>query len=86
MVRQLDRYDADALPPPADVPALVDAIWRVRPLAMVLVESEMNRALEEASGDYLGDRVAAIMEKKLGHAPESTAAERAAAKKDKPKK
>jgi DNA-binding transcriptional MerR regulator len=63
VVRQLDRYEADALPPPADVPALVEAIWRVRPLAMVLVETEMNRALEEASGDYLGDRVAAIMEK-----------------------
>jgi DNA-binding transcriptional MerR regulator len=65
VVRQLDRYEVDALPPPADVPALVEAIWQVRPLAMVLVESEMNRALEEASGDYLGDRVAAIM-KKLG--------------------
>ncbi|MEM5345580.1 MerR family transcriptional regulator [Paraburkholderia azotifigens] len=63
VVQQLDRYEADALPPPADVPALVDAIWRVRPLGMVLVESEMNRALEEASGDYLGSRVAAIMEK-----------------------
>ncbi|BCF90305.1 MerR family transcriptional regulator [Paraburkholderia largidicola] len=63
VVRQLDRYESDALPPPADVPALVDAIWRVRPLGMVLVESEMNRALEEASGDYLGDRVAAIMAK-----------------------
>lgn len=72
VVRQLDRYDADALPPPADVPALVEAIWRVRPLAMVLVESEMNRALEEASGDYLGGRVAAIMEKKLGRAPDGT--------------
>jgi DNA-binding transcriptional MerR regulator len=80
VVRQLDRYDADALPPPADVPALVDAIWRLRPLAMVLVESEMNRALEEASGDYLGGRVAAIMEKKLGHSAES------AAKKSKRKK
>jgi DNA-binding transcriptional MerR regulator len=67
VVRQLDRYEVDALPPPADVPALVEAIWQVRPLAMVLVESEMNRALEEASGDYLGDRVAAIM-KKLGKA------------------
>ena len=66
VVRQLDHYDAGALPPPADVPALVDAIWRIRPLSMVLVESEMNRALEEASGDYLGDRVAGIMEK-LGH-------------------
>ena len=30
---------------------------------MVLVENEMNRALEEASGDYLGDRVASIMAK-----------------------
>jgi DNA-binding transcriptional MerR regulator len=72
VVRQLDRYDPDALPPPADVPALVEAIWRVRPLAMVLVESEMNRALEEASGDYLGDRVAAIMEKKLARSAGKT--------------
>jgi DNA-binding transcriptional MerR regulator len=63
VVRRLDRYEADTLPPPADVPALVDAIWRIRPLAMVLVESEMNRALEEASGDYLGERVAAILGK-----------------------
>ncbi|RAS24747.1 MerR family transcriptional regulator [Paraburkholderia bryophila] len=86
VVHQLDRYDADALPPPADVPALVDAIWRVRPLAMVLVESEMNRALEEASGDYLGDRVAAIMEKKLGHSADGAAAERNVARADKPKK
>lgn len=83
VVRQLDRYEAGALPPPADVPALVEAIWRVRPLAMVLVESEMNRALEDASGDYLGDRVAGIMAKKLGHPAEGTAA---ATKKDKPKK
>lgn len=81
VVRQLDRYDADALPPPADVPALVDAIWRVRPLAMVLVESEMNRALEEASGDYLGDRVAAIMAKKLGQPPESGATKKSTPKK-----
>jgi DNA-binding transcriptional MerR regulator len=66
VVRQLDRYESGDLPPPADVPALVDAIWRIRPLGMVLVETEMNRALEEASGDYLGARVAAIMEK-LGH-------------------
>lgn len=63
VVRRLDRYEAGTLPPPADVPALADAIWRIRPLAMVFVESEMNRALEEASGEYLGNRVAAILEK-----------------------
>jgi DNA-binding transcriptional MerR regulator len=86
VVRQLDRYDADALPPPADVPALAEAIWRVRPLAMVLVESEMNRALEEASGEYLGGRVAAIMEKKLGHSSAGAAAERVVTKKKRPEK
>ncbi|OLL28755.1 MerR family transcriptional regulator [Burkholderia sp. SRS-W-2-2016] len=96
VVRQLDRYEADALPPPADVPELVDAIWRLRPLANVLVEGEMNRALEEASGDYLGDRVAAIMATKLGHPAdghserererERPAEKRGAARKSKAKK
>lgn len=85
VVHQLDRYDADALPPPADVPALVDAIWRLRPLANVLVESEMNRALEEASGDYLGGRVAAIMEKNPAHPAEGHAAQRGTPKKDRKK-
>jgi pyruvate kinase len=50
---------------------LVDAIWRVRPPAIVLVESEMNRALEEASGDYPGERVAAIMEKNSAIQPKA---------------
>ena len=88
VVRQLDRYEADALPPPADVPELVEAIWRLRPLASVLVEAEMNRALEEASGDYLGDRVASIMEKKLRRpaASETVAAKSAVTKKGKAKK
>ncbi|MDR6448447.1 hypothetical protein ACTJLC_20345 [Paraburkholderia sp. 22099] len=68
------------------MPALVDAIWRVRPLAMVLTESETTGALEEASGDYPGDRVAAIMAKKLGHPLEGAATERASAKKNKREK
>jgi hypothetical protein len=58
----------------------------LRPLASVLVESEMNRALEEASGDYLGDRVAAIMEKKLGHPAQGAAAARTVTKKGNAKK
>ena len=74
VVRRLDRYEADALPPPADVPALVDAIWRLRPQAMVLVESEMNRALEEASEGYLADRVSAILDKRIERTNARTAA------------
>ncbi|KDB06866.1 transcriptional regulator, MerR family [Burkholderia sp. lig30] len=65
VVKRLDRYDAGALPPPTDVPALVDAIWRLRPLAAVFVEGETSRALETAAGAYLGGRVATILDKKL---------------------
>ncbi|MBU9680643.1 MerR family transcriptional regulator [Burkholderia multivorans] len=65
VVKQLDRYDAGTLPPATDVPALVDAIWRLRPLAAVFVEAEMNRALENAASAYLGGRVATILDRKL---------------------
>ncbi|CAN0625733.1 Transcriptional regulator, MerR family [Burkholderia multivorans] len=65
VVKRLDRYDAGALPPPTDVPALVDAIWRLRPLAAVFVEGETSRALETAASAYLGGRVATILDKKL---------------------
>lgn len=66
VVRHLDRYDAGALPPATDMPALVDAIWRLRPLSTVFVENEILRALEEQSGAYLGGRVATILEQTLG--------------------
>ncbi|WP_321817997.1 MULTISPECIES: MerR family transcriptional regulator [unclassified Paraburkholderia] len=66
VVRHLDRYDAGALPPATDMPALVDAIWRLRPLSTVFVENEILRALEEQSSDYLGGRVATILDQKLG--------------------
>jgi DNA-binding transcriptional MerR regulator len=66
VVRHLDRYDAGALPPATDMPALVDAIWRLRPLATVFVENEILRALEEQSSAYLGGRVATILEQTLG--------------------
>ncbi|WP_322048608.1 MerR family transcriptional regulator [Paraburkholderia sp. J67] len=66
VVRHLDRYDAGALPPATDMPALVDAIWRLRPLSTVFVENEILRALEEQSGEYLGGRVATILDQKLG--------------------
>lgn len=62
VVRELDRYGDGNLPPPQEVPRLVDVIWRIRPLAMVAVETEMMRALEISANKYLGDRVAAILE------------------------
>ncbi|WP_420995137.1 MerR family transcriptional regulator [Cupriavidus sp. 30B13] len=62
VVRELDRFGEGKLPPPQDVPRLVDILWRIRPLAMVAVEAEMMRALELSANKYLGDRVAAIIE------------------------
>jgi DNA-binding transcriptional MerR regulator len=66
VVRHLDRYDAGALPPATDMPGLVEAIWRLRPLSSVFVENEILRALEAQSSEYLGGRVATILDAKLG--------------------
>ncbi|MBN3836083.1 MerR family transcriptional regulator [Burkholderia sp. Ac-20344] len=71
VVKRLDRYDAGTLPPVTDVPELVDAIWRLRPLAAVFVEGETNRALETAASAYLGGRVATILDKKLSDEAEA---------------
>ncbi|AOZ04611.1 MerR family transcriptional regulator [Cupriavidus malaysiensis] len=62
VVGELDRFGEGKLPPPQDVPRLVDILWRIRPLAMAAVEAEMMRALEQSANKYLGDRVAAIIE------------------------
>ncbi|CAJ91241.1 DNA-binding transcriptional regulator, MerR family [Cupriavidus necator] len=62
VVRELDRFGIGKLPPPQDVPRLVEILWRIRPLALVMAETEMMRALEISANKYLGDRVAAIIE------------------------
>ncbi|MGQ0618340.1 MAG: MerR family transcriptional regulator [Panacagrimonas sp.] len=58
----LDHYGEGQLPPREDVPRLADTIWRLRPLAMMAVESEVSRALEMAANKFLGERVAQILE------------------------
>lgn len=62
VARLLDRYGEGQLPPPEDVPKLADTIWRLRPLAMMAVESEVSLALEKAANKFLGDRVAEILD------------------------
>ena len=74
VVKRLDRYDAGTLPPATDVPELVDAIWRLRPLAAVFVEGETNRALETAASAYLGGRVATILDKSSATRPRGSPA------------
>jgi len=62
VARLLDHYGEGQLPPPDDVPQLVDTIWRLRPLAMMAVEAEVSRALEKAANKFLGERVAQILD------------------------
>lgn len=62
VARLLDHYGEGQLPPPEDVPKLVDTVWRLRPLAMMAVEAEVSRALEKAANKFLGERVAQILD------------------------
>jgi len=62
VVKLLDRYGQGELPPKEDVPKLAELIWRLRPLAMMAVESEVSRALEKSANKFLGDRVVQILE------------------------
>lgn len=64
VARILDRYNG-GLPPPEDVPRLVDLIWRFRPLANMAVDSEVSRALEMSANKFLGERVAQVLEQML---------------------
>lgn len=58
----IDPYGEDALPPPEERPRLVEFIHRVRPMALVVVEVELGRALEDAIDRALGHRLARIAE------------------------
>lgn len=62
IVRMLDHYGEGKLPPKAEVPKLAALIWRLRPLAMMAVESEVSRALEKSANAFLGERAVKILE------------------------
>jgi DNA-binding transcriptional MerR regulator len=62
VVKLLDRYGEGQVPPPDEVPKLAELIWRIRPLGMMAVESEVSRALGLAANKFLGDRVVQILE------------------------
>lgn len=48
-----DRYDDD-LPPAEEVPKLAELIWRLRPLAEMVVDAELARAMERHAKEELG--------------------------------
>lgn len=57
--RLIDRY-GDQAPPKEDLSQLANLIWRLRPLAMVAVESEVQRAMEDAANKFLIERISNV--------------------------
>lgn len=56
-----DRY-GEGLPPPEEAPRLAALIWRLRPMVMQAVDSEVARGMEIAARKHLGERLAHVLE------------------------
>lgn len=57
-----DPYGSNQLPPPAEAPRLAELIWQLRPLAMQALDAELARAMEKAANQFLGDRLAHVLD------------------------
>lgn len=57
-----DRYGEDSLPPPQEAPRLAALVWRLRPMVIQAVDSEVARAMEKAAQRQLGERLAHVLE------------------------
>src|SRR5207248_11774588 len=51
-----DRF-GDELPPAEEVPRLAEIVWRLRPLAEMVVDAELARAMERHAKETLGEHI-----------------------------
>ncbi|MGH8504546.1 MAG: MerR family transcriptional regulator [Stenotrophobium sp.] len=66
-----DRYGTASVPPPEETARLAELIWKLRPLAMQAVDSEVARAMERSANRFLGDRLELMLDL-LHEAPSGT--------------
>jgi DNA-binding transcriptional MerR regulator len=52
----------DELPPPEDVPRLAELVKRLRPLAEMVVDAELARAMERQVNAHLGEHLTRVVE------------------------
>ncbi len=57
-----DAYGKDSLPPAEEAPRLANLVWRLRPLVMQAVDSEVARAMQKSAQKHLGERLAHVLE------------------------
>ena len=57
----LRPYEQQSLPPKEEFPKIIDLIWRMRPMAEIVVKAEFGRAMEIAASNILADQLESIM-------------------------
>lgn len=57
----LKPYGDQPLPPREEFPGIAELIWRMRPLAEVVVDAELGRAMEIAASRFLADQLESIL-------------------------
>ncbi|MBB3045982.1 DNA-binding transcriptional MerR regulator [Litorivivens lipolytica] len=57
----LKPYQQQSLPPKEEFPKIIDLIWRMRPMAEIVVKAELGRAMEMAASNILADQLEGIM-------------------------
>ncbi len=57
----LEPFGDQDLPPREEFPAIADLVWQMRPLAEIVVDAELARAMDIAAGRFLGDRLEQIL-------------------------
>ena len=57
----LKPYGDQPLPPREEFPGIAELIWRMRPLAEVVVDAELGRAMEIAASRFLADQLETIL-------------------------
>lgn len=57
----LSPYEQKSLPPKEEFPKIIDLIWRMRPMAEIVVKAELGRAMDMAASSILADQLEGIM-------------------------
>jgi hypothetical protein len=67
-VGSLDQY-GEGLPPKEELPRLSQMIWKIRPLAMKAIESEVSRALQKSASRFVDERIIGVLDKMSSEVP-----------------
>ncbi len=57
----LEPYGEQPLPPKEEFPQIAELVWRLRPLAQIVVDAELGRAMDYAASRFLADKLESIL-------------------------